>query len=298
MTLGKIPILGVSVTTSSRQDILSYVKQKLSATGAAQSIIRIVTPNPEQIVLAQTNEEFRKVLNEAEIALPDGVGVVWAMKKVSNVSTYQRVKRVNKVADTFLSRISGVDFMVDLCRVAAEKNKRVLFYGGRNGASRQALVALKQQIPNLDGIAEDGAEISEGCTNDDLRMTNKKNNTVHNSYFVNHNSNEEDSIKHLVQVIRGRNIQVVFIGLGAPKQEFVISSLRRRLKDPIGKGMVLMSVGGSFDMLAGNVKRAPKVVQTMGFEWLYRLIQEPWRWRRQLSLLQFFWLVVKQIIIK
>jgi N-acetylglucosaminyldiphosphoundecaprenol N-acetyl-beta-D-mannosaminyltransferase len=71
-----------------------------------------------------------------------------------------------------------------------------------------------------------------------------------------------------------------------------MGSLRPRLEEPIGKPVILMAVGGAFDMLAGKVVRAPKVVQQIGFEWLWRFFQEPWRWKRQWALVEFIRIVI------
>jgi len=222
----------------------------------------IVTPNAEQIVLAQKDEGFRKILNGADIALPDGKPLEWLLRKhVPN-----------------MQRISGIDFMVDLCRAAAEKNSRVLLYGGRGGIARQALLELKKSIPNLDGIAMDGQELSETGVID------------------------QSVIDSLRQTIRSRNIRIVFIGLGAPKQEYLMDVLKHTVQGPTLSGVyskfVVMAVGGSFDLLAGKIARAPKVVQTIGFEWLWRLFQEPWRWKRQCALLKFIILVGQKKIYK
>ena len=58
------------------------------------------------------------------------------------------------------------------------------------------------------------------------------------------------------------------------------------------QSILFMVVGGSFDMISGNVKRAPKIIRTIGFEWLWRLAEEPWRWQRQTALLKFIVLVI------
>ncbi|MCJ7826001.1 WecB/TagA/CpsF family glycosyltransferase [Patescibacteria group bacterium] len=266
MSLSKTSILGVSVTTSSQQAILSFLSKRLSVKSThlpiSQSIIQIVTPNPEQIVLAQKNEKFRNILNEADIALPDGSGLVWAMKKKSKIKN-QKSK---------IERISGVDFMIELCRIAAEKNSRVLLCGGRGGVANKALSELKKLIPNLDGIAMDGPEFSDSMNID------------------------PSIIDKLIRVIRSRNIRVVLIGFGAPKQEFLMDAFIHTVQGPTLQGvysnLVVMVVGGAFDMLAGKVARAPKVVQQIGFEWLWRFIQEPSRWKRQRVLLTFIQLVL------
>jgi len=263
--LSKISLLGVSVTTSSRQAILSRISRFLSILRPPSSVLRIVTPNPEQIVLAEKNEKFRNILNEADIALPDGAGVVWGINRRRKAENTRLPARQGGQKKSVL-RIPGREFMIDLCRLAGEKNKRVLLYGGRGGVAKEALRKLKQVIPNLDGLAIDGAEI-EGET---IPMA---------------------IVEEIVRTIRGRNIHVVFIGLGAPKQEFLMHSLNSKLSS-LNSPVVLMVVGGAFDMLAGKIQRAPKLVQQMGFEWLWRFIHEPWRWKRQCVLLTFIRLVL------
>jgi len=267
MTLSKTSILGVSVTTSSQQAILSFLSKRLSVKSThlpiSQSIVQIVTPNPEQIVLAQKNEKFRNILNEADIALPDGAGLVWGINRIR--------KTEGRGQKTSLVRIPGREFMIDLCRFAAEKDMRVLLYGGRGGVANRAFSELKKSIPNLDGVAMDGLELTD---------------TMHMNPSI---------IEELIRVIRSRNIRVVFIGLGAPKQEYLMEALKHTFKGVTLHGvysnLVVMAVGGAFDMLAGKIARAPKVVQQMGFEWLWRLFQEPWRIKRQLALLEFVFLV-------
>ena len=267
--VSKYSLLGVSITTSTKKIILSFCSSVFSKRSKHIRMfpITIVTPNAEQIVLASHNENFRLILNSADIALPDGVGVVWGIRQLSviNRQAPDDVKPVSR-HQIAVSRISGVDFMVDLCGVASEKNQRVLLYGGRGGIAGKALEHLQKQYPRLQGMAQDGMEFSGSDTFIDKTM-----------------------IDSLVQTIRSRNIRIMFIGLGAPKQEYLLSLLEKRLQ---GEPVILMAVGGAFDMIAGKIIRAPKIVQNLGFEWLWRLIQEPWRWKRQRALMTFLRMVI------
>jgi len=83
-------------------------------------------------------------------------------------------------------------------------------------------------------------------------------------------------------------VDILFIAFGFPKQERWINDHLNEI--PV---KMMMGVGGSFDYLSGSVPRAPLVIRTFGLEWLFRLIRQPWRWRRQLSLIEFIWLVIK-----
>ncbi len=96
---------------------------------------------------------------------------------------------------------------------------------------------------------------------------------------------------HLPPDFKNNNlkIDILFVALGSPKQEQWIADNIDQL--PV---KVVMGVGGSFDMISGKTKRAPQLVQKIGFEWLWRLITQPWRWKRQIKLLTFISLVLKE----
>ena len=86
-----------------------------------------------------------------------------------------------------------------------------------------------------------------------------------------------------------QNIDILFVAFGAPKQEEWIYENLPHL--PV---KIAMGVGGAFDYLSGEVERAPKFVRLWGFEWLFRLIRQPWRLRRQVALLTFLLLILKE----
>lgn len=84
-------------------------------------------------------------------------------------------------------------------------------------------------------------------------------------------------------------VDILFVALGSPKQERWIYEHLNEL--PV---KVVMGVGGAFDMISGRTKRAPEFLQNIGLEWLWRLILQPWRIKRQVKLLRFVWLVLKE----
>lgn len=259
MTLSTVSILGVDITASSKEDILLFIHQSMHAPGGEGRIITITTPNPEQVILAQNDTAFKKLLNAGDVALPDGVGMVWASA---------HIRKDQKESKRIKERISGSDFIYDLCRLAVTNKWPVACFGARSGAAQQAIGKLKDLFPGLGGWALDGPEITPGADVIGDVMT-------------------------VVDRMKKEGTRVVFIGFGAPKQELFMDALRKRLaKDLPSESILLMAVGGSFDMIAGHVKRAPKCIQTIGLEWLWRLFQEPWRWRRQLALFEFVWLVL------
>jgi len=253
MKLSKKTLLGVGITTSPQSEILGFVDEFLSCVskqGKETSCI-VVTPNPEQIVLAQKKETFKTILNSADIALPDGAGVVWALKRIYGMP---------------LMRITGVDFMEELCEYASTHHIPMAFIGSRGGVAEKAFSRLQEKYHGLIGFGQDGPEMDLNLSSD-----------IEKKYR-----------KEVSEKIRKNNCRIVFVGLGAPKQEFFIDAIRHMIPNTI-----FMSVGGSFDVFAGKIRRAPKSVQHLGFEWLWRLIQEPWRIVRQKALLTFLFLVLR-----
>ncbi|MFC2029534.1 WecB/TagA/CpsF family glycosyltransferase [Chloroflexota bacterium] len=89
--------------------------------------------------------------------------------------------------------------------------------------------------------------------------------------------------------VRADSPDLLFVAYGVPAEETWIARNRERLGVP-----VMIGVGGSFDFIAGVAKRAPAWMRRAGLEWLYRLFSQPWRWRRQLALPRFAWLVLRQ----
>ncbi|MFH0749819.1 MAG: WecB/TagA/CpsF family glycosyltransferase [Candidatus Gottesmanbacteria bacterium] len=252
MKLTKKQLLGVNITVNTKKETLSVIEEYIHGGSEAvkKSPFVIATPNPEQLIAGMKDESFRLVLNRADVALPDGVGVVFGLKVLRGV---------------LLNRISGIDFMSDLVRMANKNNYSIGLVGGKNGTGKKALAELKSSYVNLSGWAIEPEEMNE---------------------------------KKLAKHIADSNTKIVFVGLGAPKQEYFIDVLKKEIirLQPSAFRLILMSVGGSFDMIAGRVPRAPLWMQKGGLEWIYRLFHEPWRWKRQLALIRFFFIIIWTVI--
>jgi N-acetylglucosaminyldiphosphoundecaprenol N-acetyl-beta-D-mannosaminyltransferase len=104
---------------------------------------------------------------------------------------------------------------------------------------------------------------------------------VHHGYF------DETEEPKIIEHIRESGASFLLVALGVPKQEIWMNRHREELE-----GIVAIGVGGSFDVLSGKLRRAPLIWQRLGLEWLFRLIQEPWRWRRVKALPLFGILVL------
>ncbi len=156
-------------------------------------------------------------------------------------------------------RVAGIDFMEQLCRQAAAEKWPVFFYGGMPGVAEAAAAALEKKYPAL---------MVTGVVNG----------------FVGQTQAERDN---LARAIRLSGAKLLFVGLGVPRQEVWIERERHRLGP-----LVAMGVGGSMDVLSGNLRRAPGWMQRAGLEWFYRTIQEPWRWKRVVKLPYFVAMVL------
>ena len=260
-------LFNLPITSSSEGEILEYVLERVDKKDKKLSIY---TPNPEIIVRATKDRSYQEILQKGSILLPDGSGLI--------ISSWI-------LAHPLLYRITGVDFMVNLVqrasRESSKKPIRIGFLGGKKNVALKVAQCLQFTFPSLT-VSFLGEEWESGVWVPDSlskRLTEK------------HFGNMEEVEKAIAELSSGnkggqKELDILFVAFGAPKQEEWINTHLPTL--PIH---VAMGVGGSFDFLSGEVKRAPFLIRFMGFEWLYRLIQEPWRWKRQLALLSFIKLV-------
>ena len=154
-------------------------------------------------------------------------------------------------------RVYGPDLMLALCDRAARGGWPVFLLGGAEGVADQLGSTLQSRFPGLQVAGTIGPPYREATA-------------------------EED--RAIVDQINSSGAELVFIGLGCPKQERWMADHRRRLTAP-----VLLGVGAAFDFLTGRVSQAPRWMMHLGLEWFYRLVQEPRRlWRRYLILNPLF----------
>lgn len=156
------------------------------------------------------------------------------------------------------TRVGGVDIIPDLARLAAERGLPIFLLGARPGVAQLAARRL--------------TELASGLS-------------VAGTYSGSPDQSEDAAI---TEMVRAGGTRLLLVAFGAPAQEYWIA----RNLDRLGP-CVAMGVGGSFDYLAGVLPRAPVWMRRAGFEWLYRLAREPWRWRRQLALPVFVYLALR-----
>ena len=261
MRLNAVKVLEISITNTSKKEILEEIQKYLTQPRKiGQKTLKIFTPNSEQLVLAHKNSFFAGVLNKADISLPDTVGVVWA----SRVLTKNPIQK----------SIPGVEFMENLVELAAPRRVPIGLIGGRDNLAVETLNCLSRRWAGLAAWAENGPEVS--IIHDELRLPDEK------IYFG-----------RLARRIIREGTRIVFVALGPPKQEYFIDRLSH-VPCLLSHGVIFMSVGGSFDIISGRLRRAPVWMRNLSLEWLWRLILEPWRLRRQLALIEFVWLVLRE----
>ncbi len=248
--LNTAKIVFLPLVSTSEGDLLAFLEES----ARFKEKVFVITPNPEFFVYAQNNSWFRKILIRADVAIPDGVGLIWASKFLGR---------------PIKDRISGTDLMESLCQMAAEKGWKVYLIGGKKGVAKKTLSVLKKRYPGLKGWAKSGPR---------LELKNGQWKT----------KNREKMMK-TVKTINSKKPTLLFVAFGMGKQEKFIADNWDKLEVKLAMG-----IGGAFDYLSGEVSRAPEWVRKMGLEWLYRLFLQPWRWRRQLRLIEFAWLITKQ----
>ncbi|NER80220.1 MAG: WecB/TagA/CpsF family glycosyltransferase [Leptolyngbya sp. SIO1D8] len=162
-------------------------------------------------------------------------------------------------------RVNGTDLFEQLCKVSAEKNLKIFLLGGRPGAADAAARVLQERHPNLKVVGTHCPPYGFETDPEELKLINSK--------------------------IKDADPDILFVGLGAPKQEKWIYENYKELNVPISVG-----IGVSFELVSNIVTRAPKLMQKLGLEWFFRLLMEPRRlWKRYvIGNVVFVWLIVKQ----
>ncbi|MDQ0254510.1 N-acetylglucosaminyldiphosphoundecaprenol N-acetyl-beta-D-mannosaminyltransferase [Evansella vedderi] len=161
------------------------------------------------------------------------------------------VKGAKLLGRSIPERVTGFDLFISLLRKADQKGNSIYLLGAKEAVLNKTVTYIEEQYPNIKIVGK------------------------HNGYF----DWEDPSI---AKEIAGKKPDFVFVALGFPRQEKWIG----KYIEQFNKG-VFIGIGGSFDVLAGEVKRAPEIWQRLNLEWLYRLMKQPSRWRRMLALPRF-----------
>lgn len=230
----RISILGTAIDNVTEAEAID----RIGAFVASGAPHQVVTVNPEFVMEARHNPAFHAVLAGADLATPDGIGLLLVARARGT---------------PFRSRVTGVALTERIAAQAAERGWSLFLLGAAPGVAEHAAAKLQGNNPAL-RIA--------GC------------------YAGSPRPADEPQIGDLIQAARP---DVLLVAYGHPAQDLWIARNQPDLRVPVAIG-----VGGVFDYLAGAVPRAPAWMRRMGLEWLYRLIKQPWRWRRILVAVPLF----------
>ena len=149
-----------------------------------------------------------------------------------------------------ISRVPGVELMENICRLAAEKRQSIYIYGSKEEVNAKAAEELVKRYPSLQVAGRSNGYVKEG------------------------------DMTKLVASINNSGARVLFLALGSPKQEKWYTTYKNQLENV----RICQGIGGTLDTIAGNVKRAPEIWRRFSLEWLYRLLAQPSRAKRQKTL--------------
>ena len=225
----RMKILGIKIDNFSKEEVLEKIKEILR--GHKQSYL--VLPYSEFIVRAHQNEEFKQLINNADLSLCDGKGLFFAMRFLGK---------------PLKERIAGVDLIESI----SQEFKNIFLFGGRPEIVSKVNDKFKDSVVGfLDGYQED-----------------------------------QVVIKKINQVKPG----ILIVALGSPKQEEWINQNLNKM--PSVK--LALGVGGAFDFISGQIKRAPLPLRESGLEWLWRLTLQPQRAKRVFNaVIVFPYLILK-----
>lgn len=231
-------ILGYPVDLIGMEGALRFAEECISSVHGGH----VITINPEMIMFALKNPEFSEILKNADLIIPDGIGVIISLKKIGI---------------TDVKQLPGIEFSHSLIQKCIENNYRIGFLGASKDVLDAMIQNFKTKYPSINiAFARDG-------------------------YFK---AEDESAI---LENIKNSRVQVLFVALGVPKQEIWINKYKDILNSTI-----MVGVGGSFDVWANKVKRAPYIFRKLGLEWFFRLISQPSRFSRMFPTLPLFFIKV------
>ncbi|MBU0572394.1 WecB/TagA/CpsF family glycosyltransferase [Patescibacteria group bacterium] len=268
-------ILSIKLSSTSKVRALRFVRGRLSLFNkntAKKAKFVIVTPNPEIVIKAQKDRELIRIINAANLSLPDGIGLAAAYKFVSFRAPKWKILRAPVLlvqgfmvglavlfGDRWLTKdlniIKGRELFLELMKLANKKGWRVFLLGGEDGEAGIAVKNLQKSLKKVVLESAQGPMLDENAipvSRKDVKI-------------------EQD----VVRSINKLKPHLLFVAFGAPKQEKWVDKWMENLS--IGGAMV---VGGTFNYMAKKTALPPKQMEKLGLEWLWRLITQPGRAKR------------------
>jgi N-acetylglucosaminyldiphosphoundecaprenol N-acetyl-beta-D-mannosaminyltransferase len=242
----RVPVLGLEV------DLCSYDKAigKITELARARRGGYVCVANVHVAIEGRDDPEFEKLVNAADLVLPDGTPLVWMQRLQGNEGAQQ---------------VRGPSLMPMLMKHAEIENLKVGFLGGRPDVLKSLIARSTNEFPRLQIPFQFSPPFRE-LSDDEKAATAKE--------------------------INDSGVQILFVGLGCPKQERWMAENRNHVN------AVMIGVGAAFDLYAGNIREAQQMLSKLGLEWMFRLVQEPRRLFSRYLLVnpRFVWLASKQLI--
>ncbi|HPA25815.1 MAG TPA: WecB/TagA/CpsF family glycosyltransferase [bacterium] len=278
----EIKILDIKINALLKAEVLDLITKLLADPSSIQQ--QLVTTNPEFIMCAQTDEEFKNIINNSWLSVADGYGIRLAAKYLKMISDFGfrisdfkkfllgikifcwGITRNNQKLNIVPETITGTDLIPEIVRLMSYDsgitNKKIFLLGGYGETPRLTAEQLKKTFP-----------------------------TGANNYSPLQIAYTTFESKNIIETINSFQPLVLFVALNHPRaQKWINANLPKILSVKLAIG-----VGGAFDYLSGKIKRAPQNLR--GFEWFYRLITQPRRFKRiYTAVVKFPWFVFKKSI--
>ena len=236
----RVEILGVKVDAVTMAEAVARVENLI----AEKNSSLVATANAEMILNATHDAELKKILNAADLVVPDGAGTVWAARHLGKQMP---------------ERVAGFDLVQELMKISSARGTKFFLFGAAPGIADKAKLKAEALYPGIKIVG------------------------TRNGYF------KAEDEPEIISQIKNSRADILLAALGVPKQEKWLFKYKDELKVPVSIG-----VGGTFDVMAGVVKRAPLWMQKARLEWLFRAMLQPSRAGRLLALPKFVWKVHKQ----
>lgn len=253
------PILGVAVDlvtlTEATELILRWAR---SGRGMTRQVI---TVNPEELMVCERDPEFLRIMSSAALRTADGMGVRFAgefylqtrrfSRPIALTVTVLKALGFPERLRPFPQVVTGADLLAHLLPVASVERLTCFLLGSSEQTLNQLSEKLRRQYPELRLTLHPAGKVSsEGEPND----------------------------RTIIKLVAEHKPHLLFTSLGSPKGQRFIRRYEKKLN-----ARVAIEVGGAFPYLASTVSRAPLPLRRRGFEWLWRLVTQPWRWNRVLT---------------
>jgi N-acetylglucosaminyldiphosphoundecaprenol N-acetyl-beta-D-mannosaminyltransferase len=228
-------------------------------------------------MLAQRDAGFKQILNQADLAIPDSARFGWVIGEIKERNWLLKMLRwpLFFVKNDNFPTTTGIDLFSSLCKKSGELGFTIGLLGGKKTVAEKTAECLKKEYPNLKiSFAGEGGEVDQGgnLVSQDLRFK------IYPDSIGIYDSRDRKSLPQ---------VDILFVAFGQGKQEKWIA--RNLDKIPV---KVAVGVGGALDYYSGRVPRAPRLLRRLGLEWLFRLVLQPRRVKRQLNLVSFVWKVL------